>query len=281
METEEALLLINIDDEDIYLNCNDNIKNIREHIGSSEFLELMKYKNFDFFTIGTYYFETLLLECENIKILKYVIDNCDLECNLGHGCRPIQYICKFANSKVATELTMYVIDKGVELNFEDDEQWQPIHFMCKYSSFEVLKHVIENKGVDLECITRKHKSKPIHLLCLDSDYHLEVYPDEHLDKMIYMLDRFTDLECEEVDKHRPIHYICQYSSLDVLKYMVGKGVNLECETNERYKPIHYVCQRGDPDMLKFMIDQGVDMECETIYGEKPMDIYISRRKTVI
>jgi ankyrin repeat protein len=34
------------------------------------------------------------------------------------------------------------------------------------------------------------------------------------------------LECEDVNGYRPIHYICEFSTPEMIKYIIDKGISL-------------------------------------------------------
>jgi hypothetical protein len=96
------------------------------------------------------------------------------------------------------------------------DKWRPIHFICKYSTPEMIKYIID-KGVDLECETIC-KMRPIHFICKYSTPEM----------IKYIIDKGVDLECETLrDKWRPIHFICKYSTLKMIKYIIDKDVNLD------------------------------------------------------
>ena len=60
------------------------------------------------------------------------------------------------------------------------------------------------------------------------------------------LDNCIDLECEGIDKWRPIHFICRFSKPEIIKYIIDKDVNLECETIQKWRPIHLICRHSTP-----------------------------------
>ena len=184
---------------------------------------------------------------KNNNLMKKIIDKCDdLERGDNGGWKPIHYICKFSTP----EIIKYVIDKeGVNLECENNDKCRPIHFICRFSTPEMIKYIID-KGVDLEC-EDNYKWRPIHYICKFSTPEM----------IKYIINKGVDLECEDIDKWRPIHIICQYSTPEMIKYIIDKGVDLECEDNNKCRPIHYICKFSTLKMIKYIIDKGVDLEC--------------------
>lgn len=187
--TYENLLIKRLVNE--YLNENPNEK-IKQYIPTSayhlnkdeiifaikhnHFDELLLYDNYDlkdmtFHEIGKIcIFVTLLKNCKDTEILKYVINNAiDLECENNNKWRPIHFICKFS----IPGMIKYIIDKNVCLECEDEFKWRPIHFICRYSTSEMIKYIID-KNVNLEC-EDNDKKRPIHFICLKSPFELIEY----------------------------------------------------------------------------------------------------------
>lgn len=94
---------------------------------------------------------------------KLFIDNFD---NLEHqGCfrqRLIQYVCEFADPN----MLIYLVNKGVELDCENQFKKRPIHSVV-HGSTECLKLFIQ-KGVNLKT-PDGHGLRPIDHLCLSRE----------------------------------------------------------------------------------------------------------------
>jgi ankyrin repeat protein len=147
-------------------------------------------------------------------------------------------------------------------------------YFLKYNNDNITKYIIDNI-IDLEHESDDGlKLKTIHYICANST-----------PKMIkYIIDKGVNLECEDVNKMRPIHYIClrrsklitcrrptQSPGLDMTKYIIDKGVNLECETINGNRPIHLMCRYSTPEIIKYIIDKGVNLECEDIHQSRPIN----------
>ena len=56
------------------------------------------------------------------------------------------------------KITHHILKYCVDLEYEVKYKWRPIHYICCYSTPEMIKYIIE-KGVDLEC-ENNSKSRP-------------------------------------------------------------------------------------------------------------------------
>jgi hypothetical protein len=91
--------------------------------------------------------------CENSteEVIKYIIDKgVELECQDDRGRRPIHYICE----RPMPEMIKYIIGKGVNLECRDNIGWRPIHCVCESSTPEMIRYMID-QGVDISCHTDK------------------------------------------------------------------------------------------------------------------------------
>ena len=156
-------------------------------------------------------------------------------------------------------LTKIFIDSINDLEYKDNKQWRIIHFICCYSTPEMIKYIID-KGVDLECETND-KWRPIHLICRYSTSEM----------IKYIIDKGVDLECENNDRWRPIHIICRYSTSEMIKYIIDRSVDLECEDNEKWRPIHIICRYSTLEIIKYLVDYGVELNIKNNFGKLPVD----------
>ncbi len=86
--------------------------------------------------------------------------------------------------------------------------------------------------------------------------------------MKHIIDHMVDIECENDEKMRPIHYICNgVSKNDMVKYIIDKGVNLEHEDDIKWRAIHFICHRHSSELIKYIIDKGVDTKCVCEYWD--------------
>ncbi len=142
--------------------------------------------------------------------------------------RPIHFICRYSTP----EIIKYTIDKGVNLEVSTIDNWRPIHYICSYSTPEMIKYITD-KGVDLE-VSNKNNWRPIHFICRYSTPGM----------IKYIIDKNVNLEVSTDKNWRPIHVICHYSTFELIKYIINKGVNLNgtviCNDNKEYSLIELI-----------------------------------------
>lgn len=235
---------------DISFGYADYIDKIHDLIKQGQYEGLLMYKRYDmrcmmdaFHDVRTMHFGfdeneneyiynhfgQLLMNCKQYDVIKHVIDNCiDIE-------------CKYLN-----------------------DDMKPIHYVCLYTTPELIRYMIEDKNINPECKGRL-EMRPIHYALYNNN------PDAPK----LLVDIGVELECQDYNSTRPIHFACQYQSVDIIKYLVNKGVNLECEEKYGWRPIHIVCHYSTIDAIKYLVDRGVNLHSRTrLYMGKPREYLV-------
>lgn len=207
---------------------------------------------FDHSNLNTNIQVLLNLFIHNENIIKYIIDSVnDFNFTFSDGSlMPIHFICKYSSP----EVIRYIIDKGIGLESETKDSWRPIHFICKHSNPEMIKYIID-KGVDLECET-KRGWKPIHLICRWST----------LEMIQYIIDKNVDLESETLyEGFKPIHIVAIRGNSDMIRYIFDRNVDLESAIKNGWKTVHLLCKWANLDIIQYIVDKGIiDLESRTL-----------------
>ena len=134
------------------LNHCDHAKKLDKiFINGNNFEELLKYTNFNRRYSRWNFFN--LVACNNFSVLKHFIDNYeDLEMADRNDWRLIHYFCRINFD----EITIYLINKCVRLDYITSNDFTPIQFACMFASFKVITHIM-NRGIKLDyrCIKFK------------------------------------------------------------------------------------------------------------------------------
>lgn len=230
---------------------------------------------------------------DSFETLKYLAEkNINLECVNKHKMSPIHYVCKYGTYEAFKYL---VEEKNVNIYGIDDDGNQIIHYVCNYGLYyscdemkiiddymgrhiyrfisaddaiNVIKYLVENKNVDINCINNKG-NRPIHYVCGQF---------ASFDIFKYFVDR-VDVECANVYNERPIHFVCRYGTFEMLSYLFEtKAVNLHIADNEGMRPIHNVCIYGSGgDSIKYLAENGVDINAIDNDGHSPLYYLMKHR----
>jgi hypothetical protein len=194
---------------------------------------------------------------KNEKIIKLIINNLNeynnLECEDNENWRPIHFICKYSTENIINKILDIYIEKNLNLECENNEKFRPIHFICLYSTEKMINKILNiyvEKNLNLECEDNE-KWKPIHYICKNSTENM-------INKILDIyIEKNLNLECENNEKFRPIHFICSHSTEKminkILDIYIEKNLNLECKNNNNWKPIHFICRHSTEKMINKII----------------------------
>ena len=200
--------------------------------------------------------EFIIKNGKNNNLMEKYIETIDIHNANNDGMYPIHLICKYSTP----EMIKFLIELGVNLEVEDCDGMRPIHYICKYSTPEMIKYIIDI-GIDLEA-KAFDDWRPIHLICRFSTPEM----------IKYIIDNGVDLEAKLYNDWRPIHLICRFSTPEMIKYIIDKGVDLNAETRDDWRPINFIIEYSTREVLEYIInkdiyiDERTKKECSESYG---------------
>jgi len=127
----------------INLFYNNKMK-IIDAINKGYFSEILNYYQYDLLQLPIVF---ILKYCKDSTILKHLFDNSiTLECVYNdewrpHNCKPIHYICEYSTE----EMIKYIIDKGVDLECENIYKHKPLDILKKHSTVQMVNYLISRK----------------------------------------------------------------------------------------------------------------------------------------
>jgi ankyrin repeat protein len=176
------------------------------------------------------------------------------------------------NEIISTELSeCYVFNSMLEKFLETNP--------CdRINQFSTLKNYLEHKDKVVNIIQNKLFDK---LIQYNNFSMMKIIDDELMEKLLsckndniikHIIDNAFDLNCEDSDDWKFIHYVTKYSNLEIIKHLINKNISLECQTIDKWRPLHFACRFSTSDVIKYLFDAdiGLDLECETKNGWKPI-----------
>ena len=89
----------------------------------------------------------------------------------------------------------YIIEKGVNLGCTTNHEWKPIHFICHYSTIEMMEYIMNYKINDIYSYVSHYNGKIVHYNCMD-----------------LINERFAD-SSNELNKNKFIELLSKYNKL--------------------------------------------------------------------
>ena len=77
----------------------------------------------------------------SLEIIEYLVNKgIDLESEDNHGQRPIHFACQYNGTLKMIE---YLVHNGINLESATNYGWRPIHFVCSYGCYDVINFFLK------------------------------------------------------------------------------------------------------------------------------------------
>lgn len=222
-------------------------------------------------------FYKILRKCNDIKILKHIVDNSDnMDYVNSKGTKPIIFYIRYSNADIIS----YLHEKGVNFEYENHNGNTAINHVCMSNGLDALNLLLE-KGLD-PVHKNKHGMMALHHLC-----NRKVKDDE--DIIISMIDRVLDnsVDIDAVDNkgNTSLHYACMKSTPLIINHIINCGADLEAPNHKRRTPFYYICQNGSADEITNFVDLGVNTHMDgglfkSMCKKKTPKYYLNKNKNI-
>jgi ankyrin repeat protein len=262
---------------DQYVESNSHADNkfiIRKIIDKGLYEKLLNYTQFSITLDNSII--TLLEKCEDIDVIKHLIDN---TIDLYRYRKAIPYIME-----MSSDLILYALQKE-KINVK---MINPV-YVCYHNNLEVLKLVANDNIINitdpapplLAAIFNENKLESYKIVqyLLEHNFDLNAKFGFAGDSYIHKIATHSTVEImklfvqKKVDPNginlygdQIIHYAV-YNNLDMVKYVIGLGLNINASNYYGCRPIDFACSKGKYDVINFLLTRGVELNYDkrTVY----------------
>lgn len=308
------------------LTFGNNVDRVKRYINDNDFWPLTGFHQYSLrYLMDNLLLKKIFSDCKNENILKYLINDFvehssgSLNFTGPNGNSLMHYACKYSTPMII----MYLIDRGVSISLESHKSkrraihvvckygnpdiikllinlsdnlecetidgWRPIHYLCRYSTEEMITYIM-SRGVSL---LSKTKSGDSVLSNIDHNSILSENDKLDLKRRITDVIRSIDESYEEIDRllaAEDYDKLLKFRSFD-LDRMISNGslsklfqtsddliieavlhncVDINCESDQRIRPIHLISKYGSPYIVNYALQLNIDAETPSIGGWKPI-----------
>ena len=170
----------------------------------------------------------IICSFRNPSLAKFVLDkeNINLETVYdGSNNKLIHIICK----KSVPHIIKYIIDKNVDLEAANCENYRPIHYLCMNRYFDCVKYLVE-KGVNINAKTNDGNT-PLHYACKYGSHKI----------INYLIQKGANINILNNKGRCAIHYIFKYQKDEqLLKYIIKETPNLIIYDKNRFDLFYFI-----------------------------------------
>lgn len=196
------------------------------------------------------------LKPNDFTYVKKIIDESILNLPDGDGDYPIHILCKFSTFEIIKyAIETYVPDGSIDMSVKDEHGCCPIKFIIDSNNIDAFKYVVE---------------KEFNIYAKNNDGSTPLHYIDSIEILEYVINKNIDINVTDNYGLYPIHNICKTCNVELVKFAIEKNINMNVVANNGLYPIHYICNKGNFDLIKFAIEKGINMNVTTSDGWKPI-----------
>ena len=143
--------------------------------------------------------------------------------------------------------------------------------MAKLSALQKLFHIAAENGKLEDFIKENINSKDED--CKNKTILHKVSEIEKSASTIdYLIKLGADIEAEDQEKWKPLHYAAKAGNLEVARCLIDRGAQIETKTKLGWTPLHTAVISDKFDIVKFLIDSGAQIEAQNAFQKTPLHL---------
>ena len=202
------------------------------------------------------------------KILKLRIGNgaFSLNCAKSGTNQPALMIAVYRGRR---DIVDVLVTSGAYIDDRNFDNMQSIDV----ASFSGHLDIVTYLSCPKEYAVDSHYRVPIDFRC-NTDLHLT----DSLQTMESLIKNGADIEAENVDGLRPIHYAVRTGIVELVELLIQSGANLDAADIYGNTPLHEAACRG-LDVVGLLVQHEAKLNVQNIDGKTPLHIAIERQQS--
>jgi len=123
-------------------------------------------------------------------------------------------------------------------------------------------------------------SCPVSSICTDHNCNTAVHLSTDIRCMRSLLENGADIEAENVDGLRPIHYAVRTGLVELVELLIQHGANVDAADVYGNRPLHDSVYHG-LNVVQSLIHNGATVNVQNVDGKTPLHIAIERQQSEV
>lgn len=181
------------------------------------------------------------------------------------GWNALLLLCQHYAGRNLITIIQFLIDKGVNINYQDENGWNALLFLCQCSSADDslldIVRLLVRSGINLKATT-SDGCNALLLLC-------RYYNHENLINIVtFLIDSGIDLSCTDNGGWNALTILCRFyreeNLIDLLQLLIERGgMDPNSRTTQGWTAAMTLCRyyvgENLKDIIKMLIDYGADI----------------------
>eukprot|EP01088_Endostelium_zonatum_P013949 TRINITY_DN2891_c0_g2_i1.p1 TRINITY_DN2891_c0_g2~~TRINITY_DN2891_c0_g2_i1.p1 ORF type:complete len:653 (-),score=130.75 TRINITY_DN2891_c0_g2_i1:175-2133(-) len=171
-----------------------------------------------------------------------------------------------------TELVLFLISKGADLNAVDKTNCTPLLTAASSGNLKICKILLEQKKTDVN-IHNIDKTSPLHYLVRANNDKNTSDINLRTELIDIMIKRKADLSIKNKNGETVVHQAARLASTgDIITQLIKGGANVNEVDGTGKSPLHNAVEGGQEDVVHSLLQGNADRNLKTNSGESPMDL---------
>jgi ankyrin repeat protein len=200
-------------------------------------------------------------------ICKLIDDGAD--CNAFHSSNKMTAI-HIATKNGNVNLINILLAKGADINIQDRDDNTALHYAIEIENLEILKILLKNNpNINIQGIGNQ------------TALHMAAGKPKCPELFLEIMDHDPNLEIEDAEKLRAIHYAAESGHQMALEALIAKGVNVNAVNEDNRTALHYVNrfsfdfshrkEKNQVELAKALISAGARLDILSGCGDTVFD----------
>ena len=172
-------------------------------------------------------------------------------------------------NQVDLEAAKQLLNKGAEVNANDEYGNTPLHIAAFKADLEVVRLFL-HRGANIKA---KDSNGNTALHSASNRGHLKVVE--------VLLAKGAEIEAKDSNGNTPLHFASMCGRLKVAGLLLDKGA--EVNANDKYEntPLHYACSQGNSEVVSLLLDKNGKIEAKNEGESTPLHFAASKGNLLI
>lgn len=166
------------------------------------------------------------------------------------------------------EIAKYLLDKGADPNFVDDDR---INILSKSANnFSFFKELIDKYDADINLPILY--GSVLHYAC----------ESFNKDAILFLLNKGADITSLDSDNNTPLHILISErifanraeldDSIEVIKNLIERNIDINAQNNAGWTALHYAVEIGQPEYVKVLLENKANINIRNNCGNTAEDL---------
>ena len=183
----------------------------------------------------------------------------------GHGGKTALHV---AATKARSKIVLYLLDKGISPNSQDDRIYSPLHsaiwFVDDEDKQQEIINLLISKGADIHL--RGHRGR--------SALHMAV-SKARIKTARFLLDEGISPNCQDDRNNSPLHDAIWFiesedQQIEIVDYLISKEADMSMKGPGGRTVLHMAVERSRLKTVQFLLDEGISPNSQNDYNNSPL-----------